>query len=489
MHGSNQWKWIGRAAILLYVVLTFASLGTREPWCDEAWFNSPALTLATKGYLGTPYLDPASNIGKPQVHLDGIDHYTYWMPPLYMVAQAAWVKVVGFGIERVRLTSMLWGLAALFGWWLVAERLAGRLAASVTILLLAVDYNWVYAASDARMDMMCAALGTAGLACFLVFRGRAVLAANAAIAAACLTHPMGVVYGVALVVMVVASDRALITWRNVALGAAPYFVALAAWGVYIAQAPHWFICQFTGNTADRGPGVTHPFAALWLELTHRYGESFGLASWTSGPARIKILVLAVYAAGLIYVTASRSLRSIPGIHLAWVTGSSVLIFFWLFEGSKTPLYLPHVLPWLCLMAAIAIIDWARRSRVVAAAVVLAVVAVQCLSTALPARRDPGHRLYAAAMNFLREHAQTTQTIMADAAVGFALGFDQNVTDDAWLGYATGKKCDWLVITPVYASMIESMPKFHPDVARHVRELMAGYTLAYSNESYKIYARR
>jgi len=34
-----------------------------------------------------------------------------------------------------------------------------------------------------------------------------------------------------------------------------------------------------------------------------------------------------------------------------------------------------------------------------------------------------------------------------------------------------------------------MPKFHPDVARHVRELMAGYALAYSNESYKIYARR
>jgi 4-amino-4-deoxy-L-arabinose transferase-like glycosyltransferase len=486
MHASKQ--WIGRAAIPFYIGLCFLSLRTREPWCDEAWFNSPALTLATKGYMGTPYLDPGSNIGKPQIKLDGIDHYTYWMPPLYMVTQAAWIKIAGFDITRVRLTSMLWGLAALLAWWVVADRLAGQLAASLMIVLLGVDYNWIYAASDARMEMLCAALGTAGLALFLVYRGRAVLAANAAIAAACLTHPMGVVYGVAMVVMVLVSDRGLITLRNVALGMVPYLVALAVWGVYIAQAPRFFFCQFVGNASDRGPGITHPFAALWLELTHRYGESFGLASWTSGPARIKILVLMVYVAGLIYVTVSRNLRSIPGVHLAWVTASSVLIFFWLFEGSKTPLYLPHVLPWLCLLAAIAITDIARHSRAGAAAVVIAVIAVQCLSTVAPARRDPYHRLYTPAMNFLREHAQPKDTIMADAAVGFALGFDQNVTDDAWLGYATGKKCDWLVITPVYASMIESMPQFHPDVARHVKELMAGYALAYSNETYRIYRR-
>jgi 4-amino-4-deoxy-L-arabinose transferase-like glycosyltransferase len=489
----GAWRWIRRAAIFLYVTLALATIATREPWCDEAWFNGPALTLGAHGYMGTPYLDPASNIGKPQIHLDGINRYTYWMPPLYMVAQAAWIKIVGFGLFHVRLASLLWGLAALFAWWIVAERLAGKLAASLSVLLLGVEYNWIYAAADARMEMMCAALGTVGLACYLVYRERdltrALLLANCAIAAAALTHPMGVLYVLALVVIAFLSERSRLAWLHLPFSAAPYVVALAAWGAYIAQAPQLFLVQFTGNATGRGPGIAHPWTALKVELAHRYGESFGMASWTSGPARLKILVLLVYFAGLVWVTASRRLRSTPGIKLAWAAGSSILVFCWLLEGSKNFMYLPHILPWLCILAAIAFCDLAGTARRAATLVVLAVVAIQVLSTAMPAWRNQYGHLFVPAMAYLRQHSTAEDTILADAVVGFELGFERRVIDDTWLGYKTGKKPDWLVITPVYASMIESMPQFHPDVSRHITQFLEQYRLAYQNEGYRIYVRK
>jgi 4-amino-4-deoxy-L-arabinose transferase-like glycosyltransferase len=489
---THSWRWIRIAAILLYLSLSLATILTREPWCDEAWFSSPGLTLATRGYLGTPYLDEAGNIGRPPIRLDGINRHTYWMPPLYMVTQAGWIKLAGFGLTRVRIASLLWGLAAMLAWSMVATKLTGRVTASLMLLLLAGEYGWIYASADARMEMMCAALGTTGLAFYLHFRehslSRALVLANSAIAASALTHPMGVSYFVALAVMILAADRAKLTLAGVAMSAAPYLVALTAWGLYIAQAPQLFLIQFTGNSSARGPGLTHPLAALGLELTHRYGESFGLAAWTSGPARIKILVLLLYAGGLIYVSASRRLRSAPGILLGWLAACSVLIFFWLLEGSKNSLYLPHILPWLSLLAAIAVLDVSRGSLRTAALFVLPILGVQILSTAMPARRNTYAHLYQPAMNFLQEHGRSTDTIMADAAIGFDLGFDRRVTDDPWLGYLTGKKLDWIVITPVYASLIESMPQFHPDVYRHVTQLLNGYTLAFQNDSYKIYQR-
>jgi 4-amino-4-deoxy-L-arabinose transferase-like glycosyltransferase len=490
---TNAARWIRAAAIVLYLALGFATIRTREPWCDEAWFNSPALMLATHGYMGTPYLDPASNIGKPQVRLDGINRYTYWVPPLYMVAQAAWIRIAGFGLFRVRLASLLWGLAALLAWWVVSDRLAGKLTASLTILLLGVEYNWIYAAADARMEMLCAAFGTAGLASYLLLRERhftrALILANSAIAAAALTHPMGVLYGIALVAIVLLSDRPRLAWRHLTLSALPYTAALLAWGLYIAQAPQLFLIQFTGNATGRGPGITHPWDALKLELTHRYGESFGMAAWTSGAARIKILVLLVYVAGLVWVTAPRRLRSAPGIRIAWAAGASVLTFCWLFEGSKNFMYLPHILPWLCLLTAIALCDLARTARAGTALIVLAIVGVQTLSTVMPARRNQYGRLFLPAMSFLRRHATADDTILADAVVGFELGFERQVIDDTWLGYKTGKTPDWLVITPVYASMIESMPQFHPDVSRHINQFVTQYRLVYQNEGYRIYVRQ
>ena len=498
LHRGNDGlhRWIVALTVLLYLGLATAALLTRQPWCDEAWFNSPALNLETRGYMGTPNLDPASNIGKTAVRLDGVDRYTYWMTPLYMVVQAAWFKVVGFGLLRARATALLWGFVALAAWWEIARRLTTPLVASLTILLLGVEYHFVVRATSGRMDVMCAAFGTAGLAAFFALRehsfARAILLANIAIAAAVITHPIAVAYGIALAVAAASLDRKRLSWRQLPLCAIPYFVAFGAWSIYIAKAPHLFKLQFLGNATQRGPGLFQPWAALQLEIWHRYAENFGVASWTSGPARAKILILVLYVSGLIYVAVSRGLRSQSGSRLALLMGCSVIGFFWLFEGTKSGLYMPHVLPWFCLLAAIAIGDVmsaGRTERRLMVLVLAGIVAIQASSTILPALRYVYRRQFLPAMTFLQQHTHPNDSIMSDAVAGFVLGFDRKIVDDAWFGYRTGKKLDWLVITPTYAETMDSLAQQRSDVSRHVNQLLTEYRQVYSSRMYRIYVRK
>ncbi|HTS66844.1 MAG TPA: glycosyltransferase family 39 protein [Candidatus Acidoferrales bacterium] len=496
MSSDSWWRWIAGLAVILYLGLSTAALLTREPWCDEAWFNAPALNLETRGYMGTPYLDPASNIGKAAVRLDGVDRYTYWMTPLYMVVQAGWFKVAGFGLMRARLTALIWGLVALVAWWAISHKLAGPLAASLAILLIGVDYQFVVRATSGRMDTMCVALGAGGLAAYLALRERtflrALLLANTAIAAAVVTHPIAVVYGVALAVAAFRLDRKRLRWRQLPLCAIPYAVAFSGWGWYIAKAPQLFRLQFMGNATRRGPGPLQPWAALKLEMWHRYGENFGMAPWSSPMGRAKILILAVYLAGLIYVAASRELRARAGPRLVLLLSCAVLAFFWLFEGTKSNLYLPHILPWFCLLAAIAAAHLGTTGRVprwLLALALAGVVLIQSSSTLLPAWRNAYRRQFLPAMQFLQQHSQPDDTIMSDAVAGFVLGFDRNLVDDAWFGYRTGKKADWLVITPTYDETMESLAQQHSDVSRHVKQLLAEYRPVYSNKMYRICVRK
>jgi 4-amino-4-deoxy-L-arabinose transferase-like glycosyltransferase len=429
------------------------------------------------------------------VRLDGINRYTYWMTPLYMVVQAGWFKIVGFDILRARAASVMWGIVALLAWWTIAAHLTDRLTAAIAMLLIAVEYNFVWAAADARMDMMTAALGSLALALYLRERERgflrALLLTHIALAAAVLTHPIAVAYGLAWLIAVLLLDRKHVQWKYLPLCAAPYLVAAAAWGLYIAQAPQLFLTQFAGNATERGPGLTQAWAALKLELGHRYAENFGMAAWTSGPARAKIAIALLYIGGAAWVVASRDRHSKTGVRVVLACTAAVLVFFWLFEGSKTPVYLPHTLPWMCLLAAIALADVAMRPALIRYAVpalLIAVVAIQTLSTAMPARRDPYRTLYAPTMAFLSQHLRPTDTVMGDSAIGWALGFDRPVVDDAWLGYRTGKKLDWLVVTPVYAGTIESASHNRPEVYRHIAGLLADYRQVWAIKDYRIYVR-
>src|ERR1700730_12917945 len=101
---KNGFGVLAAVVLAVFLVLAIATAVTKEPWCDEGWFASPARNLAFQGFMGTTVLDPAS--GTPylstRTRVDGIDRYTYWVMPLYLVTEAGWYRVVGFGLMRMR---------------------------------------------------------------------------------------------------------------------------------------------------------------------------------------------------------------------------------------------------------------------------------------------------------------------------------------------------------------------------------------------------
>ncbi len=162
------------AAVVVYVALAFGSAATKSPEIDEGFFANPAFNLATRGFMGTTVLEDEGSA------LKGIRERTYWIPPLHLVLQAGWYKVVGFGLVQLRAVSILWGLVALGAWFLIMRQLSGeRSVGLLTAGLLALDYTFVAVASLGRMDMMCAALGFAGLAAYVTLRERDLRAACA----------------------------------------------------------------------------------------------------------------------------------------------------------------------------------------------------------------------------------------------------------------------------------------------------------------------
>ena len=85
--------------------------------------------------------------------------------------------------------------------------------------------------------------------------------------------------------------------RTAALAALPYLAIGAGWALYIAQSPADFLAQFLGNAGGRGPTIATPLAALRLEISHRYMDSYGMAAWSSAAGRLNVIPLAMFLAG------------------------------------------------------------------------------------------------------------------------------------------------------------------------------------------------
>ena len=83
--------------------------------------------------------------------LTQINRYTYWVMPLYSFSQSFWLRITDFSLFTVRLYSVMWGLAALAGWWLVVRKLSSSIAAAFwTAALMAVDFTFLWSASVGR---------------------------------------------------------------------------------------------------------------------------------------------------------------------------------------------------------------------------------------------------------------------------------------------------------------------------------------------------
>ncbi len=134
-----------------------AALRLRYPpvWPDEALFAEPARELLRHGTFGTPSLAGT---------LPGIEHHTWWMPPLHPLLLAAVFGLFGFGVGCARAVSGLLAVIAV----VLAARLPARLGlpsrwGAVPVVMLVSDTVFLRAGLLARMDMLCLALVLAAL--------------------------------------------------------------------------------------------------------------------------------------------------------------------------------------------------------------------------------------------------------------------------------------------------------------------------------------
>src|SRR5882724_8279946 len=151
---GKPWWWL-TGILALYLTLAGAADRTYMTWCDDAWFATPGINLATNGTFGTPVLDETAVWNAR--NLRGVNQRTYWFMPLHPVVVAGWTFIAGASLLAVRTLSMLWGLVALAAWFLIVRKFAepdGMRPALFMAALLAIDFHFLVYAGYGRMDMM-----------------------------------------------------------------------------------------------------------------------------------------------------------------------------------------------------------------------------------------------------------------------------------------------------------------------------------------------
>ncbi len=483
----------------VYLALALGTAATRQPWCDEAWFASPAANLLESGTMGTSFIDTHDPIHKD------ISKYTYWQPPLYFLVQAVWYSLVGFSLFSMRALSTFWGLVLLISWLAIVRLLTeNRWLALLTVALIAVDYQFLANASDGRMDTMCAALAFAGYAFYLALRehrlGSALLVSHTLVVASGLSHPNGILAFAGLVFLSLYLDRTRLRLRSILFAVIPYMVGGLAWGWYIAKNPSAFFSQFGGNMSGRLYGLGSLWSGFKLELTDRYLAAFGVGETTSPIATLKLLVLGAYVAGWVGLmweaqTAKRS-AAVPAARnfraLVWLTTLYFLVMSVLI-GNKSVSYLVHTVPLLAACLAVwAGLLWVRRSVPVwtISASLVFLFLLQLGGAGRRVLQDPYHKSYLPAVQFLKAALREADAITGSAELAFALGFRVNLADDPRLGYYTGKTPSLIVVEPRYKAWFERWRKEEPEVYRYVIQLLdEGYRQVYNNSFYQILERK
>jgi hypothetical protein len=369
-------------------------------------------------------------------------------------------------------------------------------------LLIATDFHFLVAASVGRMDMMCAALGFSGIAAYVLLRESSLPAAmflsHTLAAAACLTHPCGILSVSALVLLAFRLDRGRLNWRVAVLASLPYAAGLAGYSVYALQDWPSFVRQLSGNVSGlageatgstRFGGLMHPWAALRAEILNRYMSTFIGGSWKD-PYRPQLLILLFYWGGAIVAVLDRQIRRQKGARLLLSLTALFWVILWLFEGLKLRAYIVHTVPLFAALGAFWIWNWTEGRTFLRTAAVAAILSIQFLGIGYGVLTDQYRNEYLSTATYIKQHGQAGSLIMASGEFAFEFGFDGRVVDDVRLGYFSGKRPEFYVRGIWYADWLEKSETRDPAVYRHVRDALAEhYHEVFRNPGYTIYQLR
>lgn len=479
---------------IVYLSLAVMSALTMRPWCDEGWFSNPAENLLTTGSMPTSVLDPTASWRG--INLQGIDRHTYWVMPLYILAQAGWYRIIGFSLLSMRLLSVLWGLVALVCWYIILKRLSGRTAvALLAVALLGTDFQFLLTAGNGRMDMMTAALGSAALAAYLTIRernlGRAILISQILAAAGLFTHPLGILGVAGLAFVSLYCDWKRLRPGHFMLAGIPYVAGAAGWGLYILQSPADFLPQFASNASGRLELFQAPVTVLRRELEQRYLSPYGLAAGMPPAGRLKGIVLAIYSVGVLGALTQKSIRRHVGLRVLLILMACNLIGLTIMDSFGIGWYLIYLLPLaIALVAALANSWWTsgRAPRVAIALALGLLISIQ-LTVSISRIAKNNRSDFLAAADFLRDRLSGYRLVMASAEFGIPLQFDRRLIDDFRLGYRSGKRPDLIVMdTPRYCLWTGLLRDQDTGNYRYIQNLLSSYRLVYDHGAYRMYQR-
>ena len=457
------------------------------PWWDEGLFADVSENFALHGHLGSRVLAAKGYLDLPMVQ-----QYTYWQFPAYLVAVGCWFRLVGVGVIGMRLLSVLFGVVLIGAWFVLVRKLsASPSLAVIAASLIAVDFSVQWAAATARMDMMCAAFGSAALAVYVSRRERGLagaLALSGTLACvALLTHPMGALYSVNLAIVILWFDAKRLRWRHLFALAAPYLAGLSLVAMYILQAPEVFAAQMHSASSYRVGGVWAQLRSLMAEFKDRYWYYY--FSVEPGIHRFKILQLLPVTAGMIGVLTIRELRTRADNRLLLVLALSSFLLVALIDNQKYIQYFVHSIVPLTAVAALWVDSWWRSGRVRRAAVAACVtmaVAVSLGATAIRFRQNAYSRFYRPVIEAVRRNS-TGGVVMGGSELGFSLGFGPPLIDDRYLGYYSGVKPEVFVANDYYGTIMMSPREV---VERYVQKTLdTEYRLVLTNQVFRVFVRK
>jgi hypothetical protein len=484
--------------LVLYFLLAAALTYTKRPWADEAWFANISVNILEHGKTGISVLDPLGNANMLGRAFPEIDKEYYIWIPVQEAFYALCYKVAGFSVFSMRGVSMLWGLCALASWFAIALKLTDSMPAAVlTVFLVATDFAFLDAASDGRMDIMCAGLSFGGLASYLMLRERhfqrAIVVSQALCVAAGLTHPMGAIGFITLQFLTIYIDHSRIGWRHVGLALSVYLAGAAVVAAYIL--PHFtlFKAQLAGALTNR-LGVVHSTGSTFVrELTEKYW-SFYLPPYATGVAKLRVFIPLIYGLGALGALSLSSVRASRRTMLGMAGVALVAMAF--LESAKLYYYLVHSTPYLAALLALWVSSvWTSRKlwlRGIAGGVVAILVALQIGWVAVAVRKDPYHKSFLPMTAFVRDRIEHRSSdhflVMSSAELGFVTGFNRILSDDALLGYQSGHKADLIIMDErSYDSQFKGFRLSRPEVADFMRGLLDRSDLIYNNGYYRVYS--
>lgn len=482
------------AIIGVFLALAVGSALTTRPESDEGGFANPAYNLVTEGHFGTTLMETENS------PLTRIEQRTYWVMPLFLLNTSASFKVFGFSLFSQRMVSIFWGLILISAFYFIVLKLSGnKTNALLSMAFVGLNYVLITNASLGRGDTMCAALGFAALAVYLLLRERnlllAVLFSQTLVTLSGLTHPNGILAFFGLLFLIFYFDFRSLGWRHIAVAIFPYLFFGSIFGLWVLQDTQAFKDQFIDNAlmSGRMEGFSSPLHGLIKEFTIRYPRAFGLlgnSAGHSGPIYLKSIMLLGYIIGILGVLFTKRLRQNRNIRALLILTAIYFVTISVLDGQKLAVYLIHTIPLYCALLSIWVYHlWENRS-LPAPLLILGVsgfLLLQLGGVALREKQNTFGNYYLPAVEYLNQNATADDTIMGSAELRFALKTPAKHLADGRFAYYTGKRPTYIVYDPGVEDSWKESKNHFPEFYDYFPKLLnEEYRIVYENKAFKIY---